>query len=230
MSVTLAFATPDDGHVAITVARAVVAGWTARDRAAVDHHIAELAEIGVPPPSTVPLYYRVAAALLTQDEAIEVVGETSSGEVEPVVIADATGRLWLTVGSDHTDRALETTSVALSKQVCAKPIGRAAWPLDAVAERLDGLALASFVQESEGGDWVAYQRGTLAAMRPLADLIAGCPLSENGRLPPGTAMLCGTLPVLSGGVRPARAMRLEIADGERRLTHGYATHALPVVA
>ncbi|WP_349367369.1 DUF2848 domain-containing protein [Salinarimonas sp.] len=230
MSATLAFATPENGLVEITVTRAVVAGWTARDRAAVDHHIAELAEIGVPPPSTAPLYYRVAAALLTQEEAIEVVGEATSGEVEPVVIADAEGRPWLTVGSDHTDRALEATSVALSKQVCAKPIGRTAWPLDAVADRLDGLTLTSFVQEGDGRDWTPYQAGSLAAIRPLAELIAGCPLAENGRLPPGTAMLCGTLPVLSGGVRPAHAMRLEIADGERRLTHGYATRALPVVA
>lgn len=230
MSALLAFATPDDGPLEIRVAQAIVAGWTARDRAAVDHHIAELAAIGVPPPSSVPLYYRVSAALLTQDEAIEVVGETSSGEVEPVVIADAAGRAWLTVGSDHTDRGLETTSVALSKQVCAKPVGRVAWPLDALRDRLDTLRLASFVQEGETDAWAPYQAGTLAAIRPLAELIAACPLAMDGRLPPGTAMLCGTLPVLSGGVRPAAAMRLEIVDGSRRLSHAYATRVLPVVA
>lgn len=229
MSVTLAFATPE-GPIEIRVRSAVVAGWTARDRAAVDHHIAELAEIGVPPPSTVPLFYRVAAALLTQDEAIEVVGTATSGEVEPVLVADETGRLWLTVGSDHTDRALETTSVALSKQVCAKPVGREAWPFDALADRLDELGLASFVQEGESDDWVPYQAGTIEKIRPLAELMAACPIAENGRLPPGTAMLCGTLGVLAGGVRPARALRVEITDGARRLTHAYETRVLPVVA
>ncbi|GGK44670.1 DUF2848 family protein [Salinarimonas ramus] len=230
MSATLAFATPDGGMLHVRVETAIVAGWTARDRAAVDHHIEELAAIGVPAPSTVPLYYRVAASLLTQDETIEVVGEGTSGEAEPVVISDSQGRPWLTVGSDHTDRALEATSVALSKQICAKPLARAAWPLASLMERLDALTLASSVQEEEGGPFVAYQAGTLATIRPLAELIAGSPVAIDGRLPPNTAMLCGTLPVLAGGVRPARAMRLEIGDGEARLAHEYATRVLPVVA
>ncbi len=52
----------------LTVAprRLVVAGWTGRDPAAIEHHIAELEAIGVPRPSSVPLYYRVGANLLTQ--------------------------------------------------------------------------------------------------------------------------------------------------------------------
>lgn len=227
MPVTLAFTTPE-GPITVGVRHAVVAGWTARDRAAVDHHIEELAAIGVPPPSTVPLYYRVAAALLTQDETIEVVGEGTSGEVEPVVVADDTGRLWLTIGSDHTDRALEATSVALSKQICAKPVARTAWPLETLVERLDTLVLASSVRE--GGAWVAYQEGPLGKIRPLAELIAGCPISENGRLPPGTALFCGTLGVLAGGVRPAAAMRLALRDGENAITFDYVTRVLPVVA
>jgi hypothetical protein len=47
----------------------VIAGWTGRDVAALEHHIEELKAIGVQPPSKVPLYYRVAASLLTQAEA-----------------------------------------------------------------------------------------------------------------------------------------------------------------
>ena len=45
----------------------------------------ELAALGVPRPSSVPLYYRVASHQLTQAPLIEVVGEQSSGEVEPLV-------------------------------------------------------------------------------------------------------------------------------------------------
>jgi len=44
----------------------VIAGWTGRDPAAVQHHIDELAALGVPAPSTVPLFYRVAGQQLTQ--------------------------------------------------------------------------------------------------------------------------------------------------------------------
>ena len=63
----------------------------------------------VPRPSAVPLYYRVAAQQFTQASAIQVVGSETSGEVEPVLFD--TGRaLYLGLGSDHTDRALETHS------------------------------------------------------------------------------------------------------------------------
>ncbi len=37
----------------------VIAGWTGRDAATVEHHIAELEAIGVARPRTVPCFYRV---------------------------------------------------------------------------------------------------------------------------------------------------------------------------
>src|SRR5882762_4217023 len=113
-----------------------------RTAAAVQHHIDELAALGVPAPSTVPLFYRVAGQQLTQGAAIEVVGEGSSGEVEPVLIAMADG-LWLGIGSDHTDRAAEAYSVALSKQLCPKPLGDALWRFEELAGHWDALVLRS---------------------------------------------------------------------------------------
>ena len=47
--------------VAVDIDDLVIAGWTGRDVAALNHHIEELKAIGVQPPSKVPLYYRVAA-------------------------------------------------------------------------------------------------------------------------------------------------------------------------
>ncbi|MGH8431333.1 MAG: DUF2848 family protein, partial [Solimonas sp.] len=64
----------------------VIAGWTGRDVAALERHIEELKAIGVQPPSKVPLYYRVAACLLTQTDSIQVLGDDTSGEVEPVLL------------------------------------------------------------------------------------------------------------------------------------------------
>jgi Protein of unknown function (DUF2848) len=207
----------------------VIAGWTGRDRAAIDHHIDELAAIGVPRPSAVPLYYRVAASLLTQAAQIEVLGAGSSGEVEPVLIR-ALGRWWLTVGSDHTDRDAERAGVALSKQLCAKPVALQAWPWDAVAARADTIVLRSEI--FEGGRWVRYQDGTLASIRPLEQLVAGLP--ADAPVADGLVLFCGTLgalPDASGrGVRPAARMRLLLVDGDRTLTHEYATAALPQVA
>ena len=126
-----------DGVIHFTPDRVIVAGWTGRDEAAVQHHIDELAEIGVPAPSTTPLYYRVSKELAVQTDLLEVVGDHTSGEAEPVLFMTG-GKIWLTVGSDQTDRALEAHSVVLSKQCCAKPLAGEAWALSDIAD-LDAL-------------------------------------------------------------------------------------------
>jgi hypothetical protein len=204
----------------------VIAGWAARDRAAIDHHIEELAAIGVPRPSTVPLFYRVAAANLTQEATIECVGDGSSGEVEPVLFVHG-GRSWLTVGSDHTDRKAETYSVALSKQLCAKPVARDAWPLESVRERLDSLRLRAWIEE--GGREVLYQDGTLAALQAAPDLLAR--YLDGRASADGLVMSCGTLGAI-GGVRASTSFRMELEDpaGGRAIGHAYRTRVLPVVA
>ena len=211
----------------LDIDRLIVAGWTGRNRDAIDHHIKELAEIGVTPPSAVPLYYRVSPSLLSISDEIQVVGDNTSGEVEPLIVRVG-GKSYLGLASDHTDRALETHSVALSKQACAKPCAKELWDLADIADRLDDIELRSWIKE--GGDWVAYQEGTLAAMRPLADLMEGAELDALAHH--GAAMLCGTLGVNSGGVRPAAAFRMEMRDPvlDRTITHQYVTHALPVIA
>lgn len=226
------FTDADGRALDIPLVHGIIAGWTARDAAAVQHHIEELAAIGVPAPSAVPLYYRVAAATFTQAARVEVVGAETSGEVEPVVIDDGE-TLWIGVGSDHTDRALETHSVALSKQICPKPLGGTLWRFDDIADHLDSLELRSWVREATDVEWTPYQEGTLATIRPLPEIVAGAPTARaQGRLAAGTAMLCGTLTVLSGGVRPAHAFRMELRDPlrGRSLEHSYEIAPLPVVA
>jgi len=205
----------------------VIAGWTGRDVEALNHHIEELKAIGVQPPSKVPLYYRVTANLLTQAGSVQVLGDDTSGEVEPVLVG-APDRLWVTVGSDHTDRKLESYGVAASKQVCPKVIGRAAWRFEEIEPHWDKLVLRSFV--SEGGKRAVYQEGTLARIRLPRELIAGW---RNGdkRLPAGVAMFCGTMPAI-GEIRAAPRFEMELEDPVlgRRLSHAYEVQALPVVA
>ncbi|KZM49002.1 DUF2848 domain-containing protein [Labrenzia sp. OB1] len=210
------------GVLSCTPDRLIIAGWTGRDRAAVDHHIEELAAIGVPAPSSVPLYYQCAPALLTQETSIQVLGDQSSGEAEPFVLKQD-GRIWLGLASDHTDRALETYSVAWSKQACAKPVADTLWPFEDIADHLDSLKLQSWIRE--GGDWVAYQDGTLASILPLHQLIAGASLRD------GTAMLCGTLPAI-GGVRPSSEFRMKLEDPVTGLSisSGYTSASLEIVS
>ncbi|MXN17767.1 DUF2848 domain-containing protein [Pseudooceanicola sp. GBMRC 2024] len=215
------FHTPD-GLTEIEVTHLFVAGWTGRDHAKVAHHIAELAAIGVAPPSRTPLFYRTSAPLLRQADSVEVLGPGTSGEVEPLLVQGA-GGLWLGLASDHTDRALEAHSVAHSKQVCPKPAARQLWPLADVAGHLDQLVLSCDIQED--GTWLRYQHGTLAAIRPLPELLEACPLPEGG------AMLCGTLAAI-GGVREARAYRMALTDPVlgREITLAYHVRPLAVVS
>lgn len=219
--------------IAVEPRRFVIAGWTGRDAAAIQHHIDELAEIGVPRPSSVPLYYRASKDLLTQDENVEVLGPESSGEAEPVLFF-AEGEWWLTVGSDHTDRKVESYSVAASKQMCAKPIASAAWRWADIADRQDQIQLASRIHE--GDQWVSYQQGTLASIRPLASLRDGFFAQFGDEVAEGSFLSCGTLGAIPNGagegIRPAQRMELSLRDTvrNRAIVHRYATESLAVVA
>jgi uncharacterized protein DUF2848 len=201
----------------------VIAGWTGRNVAALEAHIKELEAIGVKRPKSVPIFYRVARSLLTTDDAIEVMADKSSGEVEFVLYALDDG-LWLGVGSDHTDRKAETIGVTLSKQLCAKPVGATLWRYDEVKPHWDKLTLRAFV--SDGGSRRLYQEGPVTNMRSPEELIR---LYTGGdRLAPGTAMFCGTFAV-HGGISTSGAFDMELDDPvlKRKLSHNYRIVSLP---
>lgn len=210
--------------IEVPISVAVIAGWTGRSRDEVDRHIAELAELGVAPPSRIPLFYRVSASLLTHGDRVQVLGCESSGEVEAVLIGTAEHGMLVGVGSDHTDRKAEAVSVAVSKQLCPKPLGRDLWRFGDVAERWDGLRLESEL------DGEPYQRGLLADIRPPVDLIADY-FEGYKTVPPEFAVFLGTVPAI-GGVRPGRSFAGRLADPETggELAFSYDSVVLPVVA
>ena len=205
------------------VTQLVIAGWTGRDVAALEAHIRELEAIGVKRPKSTPIFYRAAASLLTHADTIQVVGEHSSGEVEFVLFA-LDDDIWVGVGSDHTDRKLETIGVTVSKQICAKPVGRFAWRFDDVQAHWDRLILRSFATINDQRR--LYQEGAVAGMRSPSDLIK----LYNGQssLPPGTAMFGGTFAV-HGGIAAGGLFEMELDDPVlgRKLMHRYAIVSLP---
>jgi len=200
----------------MSIEQLVIAGWTGRDEAALKKHILELAEIGVKPPKTTPIFYRVSANLLTYADSIQVSGLDTSGEVEFVLLSKKDG-LWITVGSDHTDRKAETIGVSLSKQLCSKPIAKDAWRYDEVKPHWDKLVLRAWADDR------LYQEGPVTAMRSPEDLMSRYPLRT------GFAMFCGTL-AAKGGIRPASIFRMELEDPVRKqkLKHEYRIDVLPV--
>ncbi|OZI19560.1 hypothetical protein CAL26_18295 [Bordetella genomosp. 9] len=212
------------GDRTVLIDRLVIAGWAGRDEAAVQHHIRELQEIGVKPPSTVPCYYPLAAALLTTDEEIEVPRADSSGEVEAVLFSTEDGLL-VGIGSDHTDRKVEAYDVTVSKQMCAKPVSRELWRFDEVAGHWDQLVSRTW--RVRDGQRALYQEGPMTSLRDpreLAEKYAG----EQG-LPVGTAMYCGTQTVI-GQLGYGEQFEMELHDPvlNRTLRHAYRVRVLPV--
>jgi hypothetical protein len=209
----------------LPIDQAVIAGWTGRDPVARDKHIAELEAIGIARPASTPIYYRCAARRLTTADSIEVTGGDSSGEVEFVLIGWQ-GRIFVGLGSDHTDRKVETYSVTVSKQMCDKPIAPVLWELEDVARHWDQMILRSHA-------WIAgkrelYQEGTLDAMLPVEELIHRG-FGSRG-FPDGCVMFGGTF-AAKGGIRPASRFEFELEDPvlKRTIRHAYDVIELPVL-
>jgi Protein of unknown function (DUF2848) len=203
--------------------RLIVAGWTGRDLDAVEQHIAELAAVGLRRPATVPCLYRLGANLLTHAPAIDVAGCHSSGEVEVVLVSLAEG-LHVGVGSDHTDRKVETYGVTVSKQMCPKPVSRELWAFRDIESHWNDLVLRSWVMRQ--GTRELYQEGPVTRMLAADDLI-GRYLGRRGALPVGTAMYCGTLTV-NGAIGGGERFEIELEDPrlKRTLHHAYAARCL----
>ncbi len=202
----------------------VIAGWTGRDAARVEAHVRELEAEGIPRPPRTPMFYLLAPALLTTAADITVIGGSTSGEVECLLVSRDDG-LWVGLASDHTDRSLERTSVAKSKQVCHKPAARTLWRFSDVAAHWDQLELRSFIDV--GGVRTPYQEGKAVAMLPPAALIDDL-TCRGGKVDTGTAMFCGTLATLVA-IRPSSRFDMELHDPVlgRTIRHAYNIHERP---
>jgi Protein of unknown function (DUF2848) len=209
----------------LPIDQAVIAGWTGRDPVARDKHIVELEAIGIARPASTPIFYRVSARRITTEDSIEVSGGDSSGEVEFVLIGWQ-GRIFVGLGSDHTDRKVETYSVTVSKQMCDKVMAPVLWELEDVAAHWDRMILRAHAWI--GGARVLYQEGTLDHMLPVADLIR---LGFGGKgFPDGCAMFGGTF-AAKGGIRPASRFEFELEDPvlKRSIRHAYDVIVMPVL-
>ena len=200
----------------------VVIGYAGRDRAAVEHHIDELAALGVARPASVPLFMAFSPGLITQEPSIAVTGANTSGEAEIVVVVDGDEAL-VTVGSDHTDRDLEAVHMIASKAVCPKPVAAFGWAVDAVGDRWEDLALRSRID----GD-VLYQDGSAATNLHPLELVAAIPWA--GRPPGCFVAFTGTVPVI-GEIRPSAGFRAELSGpGLAPIELSYQVETVPELA
>lgn len=192
----------------IAITKAYCIGYTGRNKEKTLEHIKELAEIGVPEPAEIPSLYPVSVSTLNQGGAIEVIGELTSGEAEIVLIfGDSPEETYLSVGSDHTDRGLETVDINKSKQVCDKPFAEEAWKIEDVIPHWDELELSSDVYFADS--WEPYQQNPISSIISLDEIKSylakkDVPLSNS-------IVFSGTVPLLDG-FKYGTKFRLSIKD------------------
>jgi hypothetical protein len=189
----LSFSLPDGTVESVDVTALLNAGYAGRNHAEVASHIAELAELGVPAPTTTPALYPISPYLAQQTDRVYVQHGRTSGEAEwALVITD--DDVLLTAACDHTDRDLEVHSVAWSKNAAPDVLGTKAWWLSEVADRLDDITLEAWV--THGATTELIQKGTLADLLPPAYWLGV--LTERGEAKPGTVLISGTISMLPG--------------------------------
>ncbi len=187
--------------------RLIAIGYAGSDMEKTMAHIKELErELGVPAPARIPTIFNLAPQLLTRDEDLLFAGDMSCGEAE-YVMAVQDDRLYIGLGSDHTDRKLESVSVLKSKQVCLKPVAPVLWDYGELKDHWDRIALGSY--QTDGGEEVRYQDGRLTDILPPEFLLKE--LRERTGDISHAVIFSGTVPLL-GGFRFGEKFRCYMRD------------------
>lgn len=198
--------------ISVSFNKLVMAGYTGRNQAEVQAHIDELRAHGIPAPEHIPILYACSPELLTTADQITVLGGTTSGEAE-FVLVPYEGEILVGVGSDQTDRKLEATDIPRAKQLCAKVMSSDTWRLADLVTHWDELILRSWI--GEAGEETLYQEGSLARMMEPDSILSY--LHEHTSGPADDAIVfSGTLPILGGHFRPTVRFTAELVDP----THG----------
>lgn len=175
--------------------RMVNAGYTGRDQERVRRHIEELKKEGVPAPESTPTAYEMISKLVYFDDEIEVIGERTSGEAEYVLLCSGE-EVYVGVGSDHTDRELESVSIIKSKQVCPNIMSKRIWRLKEIRGDWDEIILRGWVKNEEG-ERVLYQEALLSAMMTPEDLMGFVKNRLDDKNLNGMVIFSGTIPILT---------------------------------
>lgn len=141
-----------------------ITGYSGRDEKSTARHIEELEKnLGIKPPAKIPTIFECSRRILTSSEEIDVFGSQNSGEAEYVMVLKS-GKIYIGLGSDHTDRKLESYDICRAKEIMPKVISPVLWDYEEIKEHFDEIQLVSF--QKKDGEKFIYQEGTLEEILP----------------------------------------------------------------
>lgn len=202
----------------LAISRSYNLGSATRNAAEAVHHQEEVAKSGIRIAFDIPAprIYPIAPWALTTAEEIGVQGARTSGEVEIVIVVAQGGEVLIGVGSDHTDRDLERTSIVWSKQACPNVLAPTLWRWADIKEHWDRCELWSEL------DGEPYQRCGVAIFRDPEEFIAI--VRERAEVPSdGFMIFCGTYVSVTGDLAFGDRWTFGMTDPVlgRSIEHGY---------
>lgn len=201
------FVNEDGKKINFAVKKILNGGFAGRNQKAVWAHIEELEKIGVTPPQKTPTFYPLPSDLLVFDDEIEVLDTGNSAEIEYVLLF-AKDEIYVALGSDHTDRDLETHSIPKSKLVYPNIISRQVWTYGGLKDHWDQIEIRCWLGEEKE---TLYQDATLAAIMSPEQFIERLKELVDGDLE-GLVFFSGTVAALTEGIAYSDFVSGELAD------------------
>lgn len=146
----------------------IAVGYGGRNQEKVKQKLEDSAKKGKKVPSKTPINYPCSTNSLVRQGKIQVVGHKTKGEAEFLLVLHQ-GKLFIGVGSDHTDSELTSVSTNKAKQTCPKPIGPVLWPYEEVKDHWDQLQLKAW--QRKDGQEAMYQDGAVEQIMKVEDLL-----------------------------------------------------------
>lgn len=206
--------------VTLDVTRVYNLGFTIRDRAQMQRHLDEVIGVSVAWPEKPPVIFPISswATLITDDVPVQY--ETTSGEIEIVMIKQD-GKLFVTCGSDHTDRELEKTDIPWGKQVTPNIFAPTVWNWEEVKDHWDQVEMESYVNGE------LYQKASVAEFWSPDEIVR----SVQGRIPESdgtTILFSGTVVSVDGVMDFGLNWSLRMTDPvlNRTIRHDYTVTVL----
>ncbi len=218
LNVVVEYKNGNERDMEIAVNELILFSWTGRDLDVIRKQEQELAKLGIRP-RQIPEMYRLQPYLVTTSNYIKKISDFHTGEVEYVLLVKNEDEIFVTVGSDHTDRDAERCNVLAGKHMYPKVVARRAWPIEEVQDHWDSLILRSWVLEDSTK--IPYQEGPLKLLLRPEKLLEQ--VSEVVQELRNIVIFSGTIPTLKGEIRVSEYFEVELYDPvlDREISHYY---------